>query len=183
MLKVGLTGNIGSGKSTVAAIFESLGIPVFYADKAAKELMYKNKALKQSIKSLLGPNAFYNNGRSNRSEIASIIFNDKKLLDAMNRLVHPAVGNAFIEWANSKDDTSYVMQEAAILFENGSFRKFDKNVLVTSPESLRIERVVRRDKTSKEKVLQRIRNQSPESELIPLADFVIENDGTKSLIL
>ena len=174
MLIVGLTGGIGSGKTTVARFFEALGIPIYFADDRAKALMVNSPELKESIVSLLGVTAYTEDGRLNRAYIASQVFNDKALLEELNGLVHPAVGKDFKQWA-SQQDSPYVIKEAAILFENGNYKAADKNILVTAPIEMRIERVMNRDGARKEDIEARMQHQWPDSEKIPLADYIIEN--------
>lgn len=170
---VGLTGGIGSGKSTIAKMFEKLGVPVYIADKEAKMLMHKNLALKQNIVNLLGEESYHEEGL-NRKFIADKVFNDKQLLEALNKLVHPAVGKHFEEWKNCQVGP-YVVKEAAILFENEGYKKCDFTILVTAPQDIRVERVMKRDNVTREEVLSRIKNQWDDTQKIPLADFVIVN--------
>jgi len=181
MIKVGITGGIGSGKTTVCKIFEALGVPVYYSDIEAKRLMYQNKALKNNIKELLGNGAYFRNGRLNRAYVAQKIFNDKELLQKMNGLVHPAVHEDVKQWYQQQTQ-KYSIQEAALLVENHSYKKLDYLIVVTAPEELRIQRVMDRDNVSYESVKQRIKNQLPESEKVKVADFIINNDLQSSLI-
>lgn len=170
---VGLTGGIGSGKTTVAKLFMELGIPVYNSDSRAKELMSKSEALKNAIRELLGEDS-YKNESLNKKYIADKVFTNKNLLQKLNEIVHPAVKKDFIAWAGKKK-TPYVIQEAAILFENGSYKNFDRIILVKAPKLERLERIIKRDKRSKEEILMRMENQWKDSEKIPLSDFVIEN--------
>lgn len=181
MLKVGITGGIGSGKTTVCKIFEQLGIPIYYADERAKRLMTFDKYLKSAIKQLLGPKAYYRNGRLDRKYVASIVFNDKSILEKLNKLVHPAVGKDAEKWHNNQD-APYTIKEAALLVENGSYKSLDRLIVVTAPEELRIKRVIARDGSNYESVSSRIRNQLPEKEKKKVADFIIDNSGEVSLI-
>lgn len=174
MMILGLTGGIGSGKTTVARFFEALGVAVYYADDRAKRLMVQDQDLVASIKSLLGQEAYTTDGRLNRAFIASKVFADAELLQQLNQLVHPAVGRDFSKWAQEQEG-SYVLKEAAILFENGSYQQADKNILVTAPLETRLERVMKRDGATREAVLARMQHQWPDEQKIPLADFVIEN--------
>ncbi len=184
MIRVGLTGGIGSGKSTVAGFFEGLGVPVYHADPRAKILMEHQPGLVQAIRDLLGPRA-YTERKLNRGYIASRVFNDPALLEELNALVHPEVRKDFEQWA-SLQQSPYVLQEAAILFENGGYRSFDRMILVTAPREERIRRVIQRDGTDREDVLRRMENQWPDEEKIPLADYVILNEDlpeTSRLVL
>ncbi len=176
MIKIGLTGGIGSGKSYVAKKFEALGIPVYYADARAKILMYRSPSLKSEIKNLLGKEAYHNNGRLNRPVVAQKIFNDKKLLKKLNGIVHPAVYHDFVAWADLQK-APYVLEESAIIFESKIQARFDKVILVTADKALRIQRVVKRDRTNPEQIKSRMKNQLSDEKKIPLADFVIYNNG------
>ncbi len=181
MLKVGITGGIGSGKTTVCKIFELLGIPVFYADQAAKELMQYDDALQLKLVEKFGPDIYLPNRTINRTYLANIVFNDEKQLAALNAIVHPAVFSAFDKWL-SKQSAKYVVKEAALLFESGSHQLCDVNVLVQAPEEIRIKRVMKRDQITKEQVLGRIAQQMSDEEKSKLADYVLMNDETKPLI-
>ncbi len=182
MLRVGITGGIGSGKTTVCRIFQTLGIKVYNADIRAKWLMNHNKHLKQKIKELLGKDAYHRNGRLNRPYISSRIFSNKELLLKMNRLVHPVVGKDAEEWYVQLGDVPYGLYEAALLVENESYKNFDKLIVVTAPTELRIKRVMQRDKSSRIQVEGRIHHQLPQEEKVKVADYVIDNSGEKSLI-
>ncbi|MDB5109130.1 MAG: dephospho-CoA kinase, partial [Mucilaginibacter sp.] len=145
MLKVGITGNIGSGKTTVSKMFELLGIPVFYADDAAKSIMVTDELLVAGIKLAFGAAAYFNDGSLNRKHIAGIVFNDEQQLAKLNALVHPAVFRAFDNWAKQIENAPYVIKEAALLFESSSYKMCDKTILVTAPLETRIKRVMQRD--------------------------------------
>ena len=179
---IGITGGIGSGKTTVCRIFESIGIPVYYADIRARYLMNHNRKLKAQIKKILGHKAYHRNGRLNRRYVADKIFNDKKLLKAINEVVHPAVHLDAADWYQSQVNVPYALYEAALLVENGSYKSFNKLIVVAAPEELRIKRVVKRDKTNLKQVGARIRNQLPEKDKIAVADYIINNDETQSVI-
>jgi dephospho-CoA kinase len=181
MYKVGITGGIGSGKSTVARIFESIGIPVYYADKEAKRLMNKNQSLKQDIRILLSNQAYHKNGRLNRKYIAERVFKDKALLEQLNNLVHPAVRNDFESWAELQE-SSYVLEESALVFEIEGQSYFDATILVIADKETRIERVIKRDKSNRNAVIDRMNNQLSDEIKIPLADHIVSNNGDKSLI-
>lgn len=171
---VGLTGGIGSGKSTVAKMLGELGVPVYNSDIAAKELMVSSKVLRRKIVALLGPDS-YEGQVLNRGYIASCVFNDKVLLQKLNEIVHPAVRKHFIQWCK-KQEHPYVVQETALLFENGSNYLYDKTVLVTAPKNIRLKRIMARDGSTEAQVLGRMENQMGDEEKLPLADFVIENN-------
>lgn len=181
MIKVGITGGIGSGKTTVCRLFEKMDIPIYYADVEAKRLMTYDKDLKQKIKNLLGKEAYHKNGRLNRSFVASIIFNDKEKLESMNALVHPAVAKDGKAWFD-RQTTKYAIKEAALLVENESYKQLDFLIVVTAPVEMRIKRVVKRDKSDYNQVKLRIANQLPEIQKKKVADFIIDNSGDVSLI-
>jgi dephospho-CoA kinase len=181
MLKVGITGGIGSGKTTVCRIFELLNIPVFYADDEAKKLMVNNLELVDAIKIAFGEDAYYENGELNRKYISDIVFKDKDKLNMLNSLVHPAVFKAMEIWA-SKQKSKYVLKEAALLFESGSYRDNDYNILVSSDLDLRIERIAKRDLMSKDQIKARINTQFSEEVKEKLADFLIDNNESQFLI-
>lgn len=181
MLKIGITGGIGSGKSFVSDIFRVWGVPVYNADKEAKRLMNHDRDLKTALKVLLGQEAYYRNGRLNRKWVASKIFSDKALLKKMNAVVHPAVRNDFEHWAEFQQ-APYVLEESAIIFEAGLEKFFDAVILVMADKNTRIQRVMKRDKMTKEEVEARIAHQSSDKVKKARADFIILNDGTKALL-
>ena len=175
MIKVGLTGGIGSGKTTVAKLFIDLGVPVYIADTEAKRLMHTSKSIKQKLINEFGKKAYINN-KLNRSFLANIVFNDKRKLNAINKIVHPSVANSFKRWQN-KHDVPYVIQENAILFESNAAQNFDYIITVTAPKLVKISRVMERDSITKEEVLARIKNQISDKEKIEKSNFVIENNN------
>lgn len=181
MLKIGLTGGIGSGKSTVARLFRSLGVDVYSADIEAKYLMNSNLALKKQIILLFGKEA-YLNANLNSTFIASKVFTDSTLLTKLNLIVHPVVREDFQEWAKLRSEDPYIIQEAAILFESGFASFFDYNILVTSPIDIRIERVMNRDNAQRSDVERRINQQFSDEEKLRLSDFHINNSGKELLI-
>lgn len=181
MLTVGITGGIGSGKTTVCKIFETLQVPIYYADERAKWLLNNDEKIINSVKNLLGIEA-YINGQLNRSYIADKVFNNKELLDSYNEIVHPAVAYDTLEWMQQYVYSKYVIKEAALLVETGLYLTLDKLIVVTAPTELRIQRVMQRDNTTREAVEARINNQLSEEEKIKVADFVVINDGSISLI-
>jgi dephospho-CoA kinase len=181
MIHAGITGGIGSGKTTVCRIFAALGIPIYYADERAKWLMVKQPELVAGIKALFGPAAYLPDGSLNRAHLSQQAFGDPALLGKLNALVHPAVGQDGLEWQNAQT-APYTLKEAALLYESGSYRFLDKIIVVTAPLELRIERVMARDKVTREAVESRIKQQMPEEEKVARADFVVYNDGTQSLI-
>lgn len=172
---LGVTGGIGAGKSTVIELFKEKGYAVYNSDTQAKMLMEENNSLKQEIIELLGEES-YLNGTLNRSFIAQKIFTNQELLKQQNKLVHAAVKEDFKNWL-SLQKGKFCIKEAAILFESGSYKDCDFTLVVTAPEKLRIERVMKRDHISEEAVKQRIKHQWPQEKLIKLADFHISNDS------
>lgn len=186
MLKIGLTGGIGSGKSVVAKVFETLGIPVYYADDAAKKLMNTHAELKAAIIKNFGEGS-YANGELNRKYIASIVFNDKEKLDLLNSLTHPATLRDAEEWmkqlTESRGQTSpYSIKEAALLFESGAHKNLDYVIGVYAPLPLRIKRVMARDGVLEEEIMKRINRQMNEEEKMKLCDFVITNNEQELVI-
>ncbi|MEH6656226.1 dephospho-CoA kinase [Leeuwenhoekiella marinoflava] len=173
MITVGITGGIGSGKTTIAKYFSSeFDIPVYYADTEAKALM-NTEALRKPIKELLGE-AAYVEEKLDRKYVASKVFNDRDLLEQLNQIVHPAVGEHFKKWI-SQQDAPYILKEAAILFENGTASALDYIILITAPKKLRIQRVLERDGSTVEDIENRMNKQWDDVKKIPLADFIIEN--------
>ncbi len=180
MLKIGLTGGIGSGKSVVARIFKVLGIPVFDADTEAKLIMEKDEQLAQSIQKLFGDET-YKNKKINRKYISNIVFADPQKLEQLNALVHPAAILAADNWMNLQT-TPYVIKEAALIFESGSVKHLDYVIGVYTPQPLRIKRVMERDNVSREQVLARMSRQISEEEKMKLCHFVLINDEQQLLI-
>lgn len=180
MLKVGLTGGIGSGKSTVAKIFEILGIPVYYADDAAKRLMNEDEDLKASIIKHFGTESYINN-QLNRSWIASIVFNDEEKLALLNSLTHPATIRDSNEWMR-KQTSAYTIKEAALIFESGSDAYLDYVIGVKAPAPLRISRTMQRDHITEEEVLKRMARQMNEETKMQRCDFIIVNDEQQMIM-
>ena len=180
MLIIGLTGGIGSGKSTVAKMFNDLGIPIYYADDEAKKLMHRSKIIKRKLIQKFGKEVYQNN-QLNRPFLANIIFNDKKALAYVSQVVHPKVAQHFKRWVK-KQKAPYVIQENAILFENGSYKNMDKIITVTAPLETKIKRVIKRDNTTKKQVLSRMNNQLSDTEKIKQSNFVIQNLDLKDTL-
>jgi dephospho-CoA kinase len=184
MMKIGITGGIGSGKSTVCRVFENLGIPVFYADTVAKEIMVTDKELATAVKDTFGAESYDAAGRLNNKHIAGIVFNNNIELNKLNELVHPAVFRAFDLWLTRVPLTApYILKEAALLFESGSYMLCDKSVLVIAPVETRLKRVMKRDGSTEEQVLARMNKQLSDVEKMKMADFLIRNDESQSVIL
>jgi len=181
VIKVGITGGIGSGKSIVAKILTVIGFPVFDSDTEAKLLMVNNRNVIQQVKEVFGEEAYIDK-QLNRKYLADKIFNNEELKEQLNAIVHPAVRQEFEDWSN-RQDSSLVFNEAAILFEIGRYKDFDYTILVTAPEELRIQRVIDRDKTTRKEVLKRMENQWKDEEKKALASFVINNDNEELVTL
>ncbi|SKB39441.1 dephospho-CoA kinase [Daejeonella lutea] len=182
MLKIGITGGIGSGKTTICRIFEVLGIPVFYADNAAKSVMHSDALLRQDIIKGFGQESYFETGELNRKHISSIVFNDAEQLARLNALVHPAVFRTFDTWVALQSNVPYVLKEAALLFESESYKMCDRSILVKSPEALRIARIIARDNITAEEVRLRMNRQFSDEKKEKLADHIIINDEDLLLI-
>lgn len=181
MVKVGITGGIGSGKSTVCKVFKVLGIPVFEADTVAKQLMNANPLIRELLIHLFGESVYQPDQTIDRKYLAGIVFSNPSLLEQLNAIVHPAVQNEFEKWCQTQQ-SPYVLHEAAILFESGFYKLMDKTIAVVVNEDERIQRVMKRDKITAELVKQRIRNQLSDDERIKMADFVISNNENELII-
>jgi dephospho-CoA kinase len=181
MLKVGITGGIGSGKSTVCMIFSLLGIPVFEADKIARQLMDNHPVIREQLIDLFGEAVYMQDRTVDRKYLAEIAFNDPSLLTGLNGIVHPVVLHIFYDWCD-KQQSPYVLLEAAILFESGFYKMMDKTIVVVAGEAERIRRVQMRDGVSPEMVKKRIKNQWNDQQRMELADFLIENEGSRLVI-
>lgn len=181
MIKIGITGGIGSGKSTVCKVFKVLGIPVFEADQVAKQLMNSNAKVRSQLIHLFGTSAYQPDKTIDRKFLSGIVFNNPILLEKLNSIVHPAVFYAFAEWCQNQQ-SPYVLHEAAILFESGFYKLMDKTIVVATDEVERIQRVMKRDGSSEDIVRQRIANQWTDEQRIKLADFVISNNDNELII-
>lgn len=188
MIVVGLTGGIGSGKSTVADLFSKLDVPIYFADIEAKKLMTTSKIIKWKLTDRFGKDV-YKNDELNRPFLANLIFTNTANLAFVNAVVHPKVAQHFNRWIKKQEklaNTAYVIQENAILFENGSYLNFDKIITVTAPKNIKIERVINRDKSSKKQVEDRMNNQWSDKKKIEKADFIIQNtllEDTKKQVI
>jgi dephospho-CoA kinase len=176
---IGLTGGIGSGKTTVARQFESFGIPIYIADEEAKKIMELPDVI-ENIKTVFGDEIF-DNAKLNRQKLAKIVFNDKEKLQELNKIVHPKVKSHFENWLIENKSAPIVIKETALLFETGSEMNFDSIITVTAPLSIRVQRVIERDKIDNEAVLNRINNQISDEIKIAKSNFVIHNDSLESL--
>lgn len=181
-LLVGLTGGIGSGKSLVARIFSCLNVPVYDADSRAKMLMNSDSVLVASIQKEFGKEAYDQNGVLNRKYLAATVFNNPEKLKTLNQLVHPRVQADTEKWVLENSGCTYLIKEAALLFESGSFQNLDNIIVVTAPQNVRVSRVMQRDGRSQQEVESIIRNQMAEEEKAARADFIIRNDESELVI-
>lgn len=179
-LKVGITGGIGSGKTTVCRVAEALGYPVYYADTEAKRITETNSDVVSAISALFGGD-IYTSGKLNRQRLASIVFGNKELLGRLNSIVHPPVAKDFTVWVGTLHSPIAFM-EAAVLFESGLHQLLDKTIVVTAPYGTRVARVVARDGLTPDGVKARMANQAAQDKLVRLADFAINNDGTQPVV-
>lgn len=182
MIKVGITGGIGSGKTIVCKFFELLNIQVFYADIEAKKIINEDISLKKQLIENFGENIYQTDGNINKNIFAKIIFSDTEKLELSNSLIHPAVQKSYEKWCAKHSQSKYTLKEAAILFESGNYKQMDYVITVISPLDERIENVMKRDKISKELLLKKINNQLSDDFKIKNADFVIYNQNNKLII-
>jgi dephospho-CoA kinase len=183
MLKIGITGGIGSGKTTVCKVFETLGIPVFYADTVAKSIMVDDPLLITGVKDAFGELSYFEDGKLNNKHIAGIVFSNPKELAKLNSMVHPAVFRAFDNWVVGLDNVApYILKEAALLFESESYKMCDQSILVIAPHQLKLERVIERDQVTADQVMSRMDKQFSDEQKIKLADFILYNNESQSVI-
>lgn len=182
MIKIGITGGIGSGKSIVCEIFELLGVPVYNADTEAKKMLNNDPAVRKSVLDIFGNEVLDENGAMDRKKISAIVFKDKKKLEQLNSIIHPAVALDFSNWLKQHSSHKYIVKEAAILFESDAYKQVDKAITVVAPVELRIKRVMQRDAISFEQVEQRMKYQMSDEEKIKRSSYIIHNDETQLLI-
>jgi dephospho-CoA kinase len=182
MLKVGITGGIGTGKSVVCNLFAVLGIQVYNADQRAKALVLANQTLKNAIIAAFGAAAYLPNGAYNRAHISAIVFNDPQALALLNKIIHPFVFQDFDEWCKIHQQQAYIIKEAALMIESGSHLQNDYTILVTAPLAQRLNNIAKRDGLLPAQIEKIMANQLPETEKVPFADFIIQNDESHSLI-
>jgi dephospho-CoA kinase len=180
---IGITGGIGSGKTTVCNVFRLLGIPVFEADAEARLLMDTDDILKVKMVDLFGEKVYTLEGKLNRPILANVIFRNNNLREIVNNLVHPLVRKAFFSWLEMKSNLPYIIYEAAILFESGFYKKMDFSILVTAPDNQRIARTKQRDGISEQMVKERMKSQWPEEKKKGMADLCLENDNKNMILL
>jgi dephospho-CoA kinase len=178
---IGITGGIGSGKSTIAEVFSVMGFPVYDSDKRARDI-YLEPEIRKEAEILLGSEAYNSDGTLNRKYVASKVFQDKSLLEKINNLIHPAVKKDFEDWKIKNASCSFVVKESALLFETGIYKSCFKTLIVTAEKEIKVLRVMKRDNISREDVLKKMENQWSDEEKIKLADFVIDNSG-RELVL
>ncbi|MBN1144283.1 MAG: dephospho-CoA kinase [Bacteroidales bacterium] len=181
MIKVGITGGIGSGKSLVCQVFSKLGAPIYDADSAARRLSESDPGIRYNLTALLGSD-IYSGRVLNRTKMSALIFNDKSLLEKVNQIIHPKVAGDFLLWCSDKTHHAYVIQESAILFESKAYLMFDKYVTVISPEDIRIQRILSRNQMTLEKIRAIINNQLTDPEKTVRSHYVIDNDGIKPIL-
>ena len=179
-LLVGLTGGIGSGKTTVTKVFTAMGIPVFNSDNVAKEIINTDKEVVAAISQQFG--AVYSNNLLDTKKMAAIVFNDKTALEQLNNIVHPKVAQHFNNWVKENSSEPILIKEAAVLIESGAYQQMDKVILVIAPETLRIKRVMKRDKVSEEKVKERLSKQLSDAEKTNYANYLVDN-GSNELVM
>jgi len=183
MLKIGITGGIGSGKTTICKIFEVLEVPVFYADTVARQIMVEDVVLMEGVKNTFGTESYFDNGTLNNKHIAAMVFNNATELKKLNALVHPAVFRAFDSWIEQIPlHIPYVLKEAALLFESGSYKMCDQNILVIAPEVLKLKRVTERDGITDDQVRARMDKQFTDEQKRSMADYIVYNNEQHSLI-
>ena len=176
MLRIGITGGIGSGKTTVCRLFELLGVPVFYADTEAKTILEADLDVKTAVINKFGSSVVDTAGSIDKKKLGALVFNNKDMLEQLNSIVHPAVARHFENWCMQHKSENYILQEAAILFESGANKQVDKIITVVAPMELKIKRVMQRDSVTPDQVEQRIKNQLSDDEKVLRSQFVIHND-------
>jgi dephospho-CoA kinase len=179
--RIGITGGIGAGKSTVCKVFESLQVPVYYADTRGREITNTNTHIKEAISRLFGKNVYDQEGKLNRNKVSDIVFGDRDALAQLNTIVHPEVIKDYHQWLG-RQKAPYVLMESAILFESGLFEEMDVIVCVYAPDELRISRIIKRDNISREKVLEIMHRQMPEILKMEKSDFLIFDDEKHSVL-
>ncbi|MCF8232120.1 MAG: dephospho-CoA kinase [Bacteroidales bacterium] len=180
MIRIGLTGNIGSGKSTVAQVFSVLGVPVYHADYESKKFLV-DPQVKDEVRKVFGEHVFVND-QIDRKALADVVFNDESRLKQLNWILHPLVKNDYLQWCDDHSQYAYTIQEAAILIESGFYRFMDYVVVVTAPREIRTKRIMQRDSATRKQVESRMQRQFTEKELKKYAHFVIDN-GEKELVI
>jgi dephospho-CoA kinase len=181
MLKIGLTGGIGSGKSLVCKIVSTLGVPVFHSDEVSRDLMDHDTEIIRKVTGIFGK-GIYRNGILDRKRLSEAVFTDRKALEKLNAIIHPAVLEAFNRWLTDCSNPPYIIKESAIIFESGTDKGLDYVIMVSAPEALRISRVMERAGTSRAEVLRRMRNQMNDAERSARSDEIVNNDDHQLVI-
>jgi len=181
MIKVGITGGIGAGKSLICKLFQLKNIPIYDADYYAKYLMQNDQSLIEKLTNTFG-DIYDDKGNLQRKKLANIVFGNESELNKLNAIVHPAVHEHSIQWMNEKTSASYCLREAALLFESGSYKSLDTVILVTAPKSIRLKRVIKRDNTNAEAIENRMKHQWSEERKMELANEIIVNDDVQLII-
>ncbi len=181
MLKIGVTGGIGAGKSVICRVFSVLGVPVYNADMRARRIMDEDMILHRELKKAFGQGIF-SESKPDRKLLAGIVFNDPDALERLNAIVHPAVKRDFIRWTGQQSESPYIVKEAAILFETGTYKELDTVILVTAPEDIRIRRVAERDGETQETARNRMASQWPDDRKSALAGIILRNDNSEPLL-
>ncbi len=182
MLKIGITGGIGSGKTTVCNLFKNLGVPVFCSDDEARFILNNDEAMINDVKKLFGRDMYTAEGLMDRPRMATLVYSDPNAMEQISQLVHPKVNDKFLSWVEENEGAAYVLKEAAILFETGRYHDLDKIINVFAPKEIRLERVMKRDKMIKEEVFKRMRYQYTDEERNKLSDFIIMNENKSELL-
>lgn len=181
MKRIGLTGNIGSGKTYVADILRNLGVEVFDADFEARKLYFQEDVIHEIV-AVFGDKILSTSGSINKGALSDIVFKNKSLLDSLNQIIHPKVREMFFQRDHKGDSVGYKVYESALIFETGFYKNLDASILVVADEKLRISRVMERDKMNAQKIHDRVRNQITDSEKMKLADFIIDNNGNQLIL-
>lgn len=182
MLKIGVTGGIGSGKSTVCTIFRNLGVPVFDSDQTSRDLVNENPTIKSTLRKTFGPDMFFQDGSLDRKRLARLVFNNPPELEKLNAIIHPVVFRKFEEFCEKNKKSKYLIKEAAILFETSTHKNLDKIINVYAPKELRIERVLKRENTSREQIEKIMRFQYSDEVKNKLSDYIIVNENIDELL-
>ena len=182
MLKIGITGGIGSGKTLVCNIFSCLSVPIYNADFQAKKIINTNLEIKEKLINNFGKNIYLKSGKIDKIKLSKIIFNDKEAIQLINKIIHPVVRTDYHKWINKHKAQKYTIKEAAILFESGAYKELDKIITVYSPQNIKIKRIIKRDKINQTEILKKMKNQMSDKLKIKKADYVIFNNEKQLLL-
>lgn len=181
MKKIGLTGNIGSGKTYVCKVFEALGVPIYYADLEARRILNLPETI-EIIQQNFGPAVVLKSGEINRAALADIVFKSSDELNKLNGIIHPRLKDDFLDWTPQQHHSKYIIQEAAILFENGFDKYMDQTITVAAPQGIRLKRVMERDEQTKEQILARMKHQWSDEKKEKAAHYIIDNSGNQMIL-